>query len=467
MTSSWTRAVHVWGAVWTAGVLTAAAADAPLVWVRPDGFDAEKPHLGLPVLTGVTSRVLYAPLPSEAEKTGRYESLKHGTYSHHQTFVRNGQWLIVQWTQHAGDENGPGQRLLAKAGRIAADESDIDWGGDESLSELCPPAQPVRRRRRVDDNAMIDSVFLSGGMEVLEDGRIFMTVRLKVCDGWTDDVKYHGGPDLSGPIPDEHYNPGLDRKRGFRWDLYWSVGRYMRQMEMDARGGIKPVGPMYRIGRPPPEALHVTPTITKPLHPLNEPFLSAVPFDDAPQETRDAYREGRRVPRCGRSPRYAPGTLKLAANGKNGLAHHTEFVRPDGKWVAVRDNLLDPTTYYAAVKERSDDAYPPAIKTDLFGTAMPVAGELPSGAVWFIGSNGSRTETYLTVSKDGVRFDRTWSLLSMNHKGSPGICKGDGGAQYYQAIMIGPNIWVVYSIAKEQVGLSKIPVALLDAEWVQ
>jgi len=443
----------------------AAASEAsPLEWVRPQTFDPEKLHLGLPLLTGVTSRVLYAPLTSAAERTGCYESLKHGTYSHHQTFVRSGEWLLVQWTQHAGDENGPGQRLLVKAGRIKADRSDVDWGGDETLSELCPPAQPVRRRRSVDDNATIDSVFLSGGLEALEDGRMFLTVRLKVCDGWTDDVRYHDGAGLTEPVPDERYRAGQSTVEGrrYRWDLYWHIARYMRQVEVDERGAVRPAGPMYRIGRPPPEVLRVTPSIAKPLLPLNEPFRSARPLESAPQELRAAYAEGRRVPRCGRSPRYAPGTSKLAENGKNGLAHQTEFVRPDGSWVAVRDNLLDPATYYAAVKGRAEDVYPPARATPLFGTAMPVAGELPGGAVWLIGSNRARTETYLTLSRDGVRFDRTWSLLSLNHKGSPGVCKGDGGAQYFQAVTLGPNIWVVYSIAKEKVGITQIPVALLE-----
>jgi hypothetical protein len=440
--------------------LRAAAAEqaAPLEWVRPAGFAADREHLGLPVLTGLSHRVLYDPLPSEAEKTGRYESLRHGTYSHHPTFVRCGEWLIVQWTQHMADENGPGQRLLAKAGRIVADDSDIAWGGDETLSELCPAAHPVRRRRSVDDGAVADGVFASGGLEALEDGRLFLTVRLKVCDGWTDDVRYHDGAGLAAPVPEEHYRPGRGMQDGRRyfWDLYWHVGRYVQQVSLGPAGQLRPEGPMYRVGRPPPAALQVTPSLAKPLLALNEPYRSAEPLERAHQAFRDAYA------RCGRSPRYAPGTSKLAENGKNGLAHHTEFVRPDGRWVAVRDNLLDPTTYYAAVKRAADGVYPAAVKTSLFGTAMPVAGELPSGGVWFIGSNAPRTEAYLTLSRDGVRFDKTWSMLSLRRTCAPGVCKGDGGAQYFQAVTIGSNVWVVYSVVKEQVGLTRLPVALLE-----
>ena len=39
------------------------------------------------------------------------------------------------------------------------------------------------------------------------------------------------------------------------------------------------------------------------------------------------------------------GQLRLAADGKNGLAHLTELKRPDGKWVVVRDSLLKPHYY--------------------------------------------------------------------------------------------------------------------------
>jgi len=446
-------------------VVLTCSAEAPLKWARPDGFDENAKHLGLPVLTGVTHRLLYDPLTSRADETECYESLRHGTYSHHQVFVRYKNWLVVVWTNHMQDENGPGQRLLAKVGRIAADQSDVDWGGDDTISELCPPAHPVRRRRSVDDTTVIDGVFAGGGLDVLEDGRMFVNIRLMVCDGWTDDLQYHVGSGLNEPVPDEHYRAGRDlgpvRERRFRWDIFWNIGRFVRQVELNERGRFVAVGPMYRVSKEIPPELKVTPTICKKILPLNEPYLSALDYSTAPEAFRSAFSKGRRVPPCGRYPRYKHGTSKLAANGKHGLAHNTEFVRPDGKWVAVRDNLLDIETYYAAVKDKPEDYYPPAHKTDLFGTAMPVAGELPCGAVWLIGSNAKRTEAYLTLSKDGVFFDKTWSLISLNHKATPGICKGDGGAQYFHAATVGPNIWVVYSIAKEQVGITKIPVALL------
>ncbi len=92
---------------------------------------------------------------------------------------------------------------------------------------------------------------------------------------------------------------------------------------------------------------------------------------------------------------------------------------------------------------------------------MPVAGELPDGRPWIICNNTRRHDMYITVSDDGVTFDRTWLLLHLAYKGDGGVCKG-GGPQYFQALTVGPNIWVVYSIGKEQVGVTKIPIRLLS-----
>ena len=130
--------------------------------------------------------------------------------------------------------------------------------------------------------------------------------------------------------------------------------------------------------------------------------------------------------------------------------------------MAIRDNLLDPTTYYAAEKNHPDEAYSPGVKTNLFGTAMPAAGELPDGTVWIAGSDMKRFNTFITWSKDGRVFDRTKLLIYQRHKAIPGISKpAEAGAQYFQAISRGGTIYLVYSIAKEQIGITRIPMETL------
>lgn len=436
-------------------------AEAPIRWNAPPGFDKDKPGLGLRELEGVTHHILYDPLPSNANADeggiGAYESVRHGTYNHHQRILISGGHCIVYWTNHSRDENGPGQRLLGKVGTFTEGKKDIVWGADETLVELSPAPMPVRRRGWTHDPETMFEGYAASMLQLI-DGRLYVRGSLMACHGWTDDVKYHGR--CHKPIPAEHWSDGRDRRRGFKWDLWWPLGMEFVQRWRIENGTLVSDSPLYKM-REPVDRVEVTPGRFKRVPPPQAPYAGARPFSEAPADMQEVVVHGKRT-QFQRSPKYAPGTDKLAADGKNGLAHHTEFRRPDGMWIAIRDNLLVPEYYYAAIKAKADDDYPPAVRTDLFGQAMPVAGELPDGRPWIICNNGPRTDMYLTLSNDGVTFDKTWLLLHVDRKAVEGVCKGSrGGPQYFQAATIGSNIWVVYSIAKEQIGATRIPIAAL------
>ena len=267
---------------------------------------------------------------------------------------------------------------------------------------------------------------------------------------------YHHSANRS-PVPDKHYRH--TRQARFRFDIYWILMHFVQEWKLE-NGRLLPASELYISGERAPAELQVTPTIRKKMGPFNPPYDTAKPLEESPLDFRQAL-TGKQI-RFQRYPKYAPGTAKLAANGKNGLAHHAEFLRPDGSSVAIRDNLLDPTTYYAAEKNHPDEAYSPGVKTNLFGTAMPAAGELPDGTVWIAGSDMKRFNTFITWSKDGRVFDRTKLLIYQRHKAIPGISKpAEAGAQYFQAISRGGTIYLVYSIAKEQIGITRIPMETL------
>lgn len=457
--------VSVWMAMAASavfGVATAAEPPPPIRWVAPEMFDPKTPGLGLPVLAGVQHAILYAPQACKASVDeggdGRYESLRHGTYNHHQQIAMVRDKFIVYWTNHARDENGPGQRLLAKVGTFNAERTAIDWGGDDTLVELASPPVPVRRRSPTFQPDVIAEAYVHGQVRIIN-GRIYVFGSLDACHGWTDDVKYHKAMDR--PVPAEHWSDMKDRRRGFRWDMWRNLGlRFVQEWEVCGKT-IRPASPLYKT-REMVERVEVTPGRFKRVLTPGGHYLQAQPLSAAPVRMREDVVHG--VPlRFGRSPKYARGTEKLAADGKNGLAHHTEFERPDGTWVAVRDNLVNPTHYYAAAKAREDDPYPPAIRTNLFGSAMPTAGELPDGRPWILCNNQSRHDMYLTLSKDGYVFDRTWLVLHSDRPTSDdGMFKG-GGPQYFQSVTVGPNIWVVYSITKELIGATRIPVSSLGS----
>ncbi len=64
--------------------------------------------------------------------------------------------------------------------------------------------------------------------------------------------------------------------------------------------------------------------------------------------------------------------------------------------------------------------------------------------------NNRHLFTPFTHPESGVMFHTDGGM----HKG--------GGPQYFQAVTVGGNIWVVYSIGKSQVGLTRIPLAALE-----
>jgi len=443
-----------------AGAAAEADPTPPLRWIPPATFDPQAPGLGLAPLPGVEHTILYTPQPCRASVdeggSGAYESLHHGTYNHHQQIAMVQDKFIVFWTNHARDENGPGQRLLAKVGTFNAERSAIDWGGPETLVELAGPPVPVRRRSATFDPAVIAEAYAHGDLRIIN-GRIYVSGFLEACHGWTDDVKYHKRVDR--PVPAEHWSDVKAAQRGFRWDMWWDLGlRFVQQWEVHGTT-LRPASPLYKT-RDLVERIEVTPGRFKRVLPPLGLYMQAQPITAAPASLREDVLRGT-PQRFGRNPKYASGTEKLAADGKNGLAHHTEFRRPDGTWVAVRDNLINPTHYYAASKAQRNDVYPPAVRTNLFGNAMPTAGELPDGRPWIICNNQSRQDMYLTLSADGYVFDQTWLLLHSDRpRSDDGMFKG-GGPQYFQSVAVGPNIWVVYSITKELIGATRIPLAAL------
>lgn len=439
------------------------ASEAPLQWKQQSSFDPEKPGLGLPSLRGVENTVIYAPAVSRAAVEeggdGRYESTLHGTYNHHTDVVVVGDKVVVYWTNHSNDENGPGQRILARWGVLNETRDAIDWGDPAKRTiELVPAPVTVRRRLPLDP-APAERRSVVAKVDVV-DGRLRVSGRILMWHGWTDDpaVRFPGDK----PIPEKNYRPTPDDQNGygkiFRYDMMWETGPAFRQLWSFENGELVPASPLY-LEQEPATSLQLTQSHTWKFGPLSPAFAEASLLKNAPPSTQEQLlRPAAAKPA---TPQYAPGTAHLAADGKNSLAHRAVFRRPDGKYVIVRDNLIAPGHYYAAVQDDSG-LYPPAMPTNLYGDVMPAAGEFPDGSVWLIGNSRGRRDFYLTIARDGVHFDHTWLLLHINDPWTPGYAKSRrGGPQYPQVEMIGKSLWVFYSIGKERIGVTRIPVAAI------
>ncbi len=440
--------------------------NAPITWIPPATFNAELKGLGLPQLEGIEHRIIYHPKWSNANVdeggNGVYESLEHGTFCHGPSPLVVGDHIVVTWTNHTRDEGGPGLRKISRVGRIIDGGREIDFGGPERLTQVAaPPIPPRRRSFNVDPVTMWPYV---GGSLNLISGKLYLMGSLTCAIGYTNGEQYRM---TSGPVPEEHFRDSLDIEAGYNFDKWASLGfSFVQRFRIEGDHLVED-SPLYQRS-PLIERFEVTPGRFKTTAPLQEPYLSAIPFENAPSDFKKDVLEG--IPeQRGRSPKFRDGEKHLSADGMHALAHASEFRRPDGSWVVIRDNLLNPGYYYASEKPSADDYYPPGIETNLYGGANPAAGELPDGRPFIVcnsfddyyrAADRSRKDMFFTISRDGRVFDRTWLLLHDDGNPDGGIYKF-GGPQYFRPLILGPNMWIFYSITKQREGLTKLPLDLL------
>lgn len=436
-----------------AGSWAACAAEPPFEWIPPRNFDLNKADWGLEQLPGVRKTLLFSPKPSKAPG-GRYESALHGLYNHTPAFILKDDLCLVYWVNHMIDENGPGTRVLARIGRIDREQGAIRWQPAERIFELIPPAGKVAPRPLDYTASRIDEFAATGHVAVIG-GRIFVFSYLNSCLGWVDDMKYHNW-NFQGTVPDRNY---FRNYRKGLFDRYHRLGDYVQEWRFDGER-LMPASPLYAMN-PVPEEVRISESFVQPVAPVAEPYASALPLAQAPAEFRAAIRQPGEV--FLRNPNYAPGTRHLAANGINGLAHFSEFQRPDGTLVVVRDNLKDRSCHYYAAEKATEEAfYPPAEKTALPGTSMPVSGTTGDGVCWIVGNNGPRTLMFITWSKGGRKFDRTAKVEYLARQVTPsGLKPAVSGPQYFKAIPWRDRIWIICSIAREEIAFIEIPARSL------
>jgi len=445
--------------------------EAPIRWQVPEGFDPTIAGLGLPVLEGIrhfeVMNCLKSTSPQDEGGSGIYESVMHGTWNHNLRIATYQDWVFGIWDNHTLDENGPGSRVLAGVGKSINARGDIRWA-DHPIIELAPQPIPVMRRKIHCDRDAFRTTAARGSLVTIE-GRLFFIGNLGGLYGTT--THPHMGlwsaepnnPQPSPPIPTEYFHfgpePGAMNGKFARWNL--GVHFYQEWAVRDDR--LTPISPLFVSGRP-PMFLQITPDLKLPVEPVIEPYKSAPLLSQAPQDFQDLILHGQRVGDI-RSPKYAPQTERLTHDGTNGLAHRTQYRRPDGKYVAIRENL-SPTQcpfYYAALKETAEDNFPPAWRSNLYGAVNPSAMELPDGSVVIVANSPNRQNMFMVHSRNGITFDRTWLLKHQQlNNYTPGIMKREGGPgagpQYFVTAIMGQSLWIIYSISKEHIGATQVPL---------
>jgi hypothetical protein len=150
-----------------------------------------------------------------------------------------------------------------------------------------------------------------------------------------------------------------------------------------------------------------------------------------------------------------------AADG-HGLCEPSVYRRPDGVLVKLSRDLQHSRRIYAATSE-DGASFAPAIRTSIpDAPSKSVSGTLPDGRIYLVGNQSiGRDPLVISLSRDGVVFDRAAAIRA----GAPrvrirGRAKGPG-FQYPAVTIVGDALWAIYSIGKEDVAVSRVPLAAL------
>lgn len=139
------------------------------------------------------------------------------------------------------------------------------------------------------------------------------------------------------------------------------------------------------------------------------------------------------------------------------------FLRPDGTLVAAFRTVTG-HLYGSTSSDRGGTWSTPVSTNYPDATARFYAGNLPDGRAILIGNaleRGDRSLLVLATSDDGRTFDRAWLVRGEpTSKSFDGLHKRDGW-QYPNALVVDDHLLVAYSVNKEDVGVTKIPLSAL------
>jgi hypothetical protein len=157
-------------------------------------------------------------------------------------------------------------------------------------------------------------------------------------------------------------------------------------------------------------------------------------------------------------------TYNITAEDEASLVEPTFYTCNDGKQVTLfRSN--GSLELYAAIRDDYNSAWSQAVPSSIPDSeSLNDSIVLPDGSVILTGNNVPelwyRDLLVISRSIDGYDFDRAWALRydppAIEYK-QTGDHKGTG-FQYPSSIVNGDNVWVAYSINKESIGATKIPI---------
>ncbi|HEX5410704.1 MAG TPA: exo-alpha-sialidase, partial [Terriglobia bacterium] len=156
------------------------------------------------------------------------------------------------------------------------------------------------------------------------------------------------------------------------------------------------------------------------------------------------------------------------------MCEPTAYRRPDGVLVILSRDCGPHQSHqiYASLSRDSGKSWTTPSRTNIPDSpSKSVAGTLPNGRIYLIGNqipgkshNNFRDPLVISLSSDGKTF--AWAAAMLHGTPPlryPGHAK-NRGFQYPSAMVVGASLWVIYSINKEDVAISRVPLSILGSE---
>lgn len=376
--------------------------------------DSTKPAAGYPILKNAKHvKVCHATQAS-------------GGYNHHAQFVYHAGRFHAMWSNHPHGEDGPGQRVL-----YASSEDATHW---QSFVELLPAPQKVRHG---EDNGLV----LTAHKWVKSNGRLFAIVGLHRNEGFCD------------PNGNGHSKMRTEKHSRRRRVGYSVLARAVRP-----DGERSPVFAL-RPNLPDDIQFAITPPGHGPsvngVKDLSERYGSS---DCTPAwdfegvlgfpKARDGH------PLCEPTV-YRAQTGKVVMLMRDTAYSHRMFVTvsPDGRsWPSAQPSDIPDSPSLSDTVVLND------------GTVLLIGNHMaPKFDNAKEQSHYNRDPLMVSVSPDGHLFTRAYALRTgVQNFRVPDVGGRGGGAQYPSALIHNRHLYVLYSMGKEDIWVSSVPLSDLE-----
>lgn len=353
-------------------------------------------------------------VPGVEQVTVLHATAATGGYNHNSRIFFHKGLFHALWSNHRYGEDAPGQRVLH-----VTSMDGLAWSDPGELMPAVVPEAPHGR-----------TGLFSYGCEIFSwQDRLFAEIRISSVTGW--DNRDHS---VSSPVATKEC----------RYPVYKAVGRVFR--ELLPAGGY---GVLFTDSQL---------VLSADLLPKVVPISEACPGFSrprAPYNLADAFRQNPE------NRRFCEPAIWRTKGGR-----FVSLLRDDTggqyKWITVSDDGFKWT------RPRMTDM-PDA-------PSLSCAAALPDGRILLVGNHAHwfrdeskkihvRDPLMISLSEDGVHFVRTWSVYrGCPEPRVPNVVYRGGGASYANIIVVGRYCYVIYSIGREDIGLSRIPLTAFDGK---